>query len=546
MGVNLDVATLSRVLKHYKRPEIQQAIVEAGQNKEAVGSFGGQGYAKRPDVLVYPNDVMELVKSGVTSFHVSEEIWTNPQAIQLNMKKNEYNDLRRGWDLVLDIDCPFWEFAKITTWLFVKALQEHGIKSITSKFSGNKGFHVGVPFEAFPSRFNDQDTKDMFPEGPRKIAAFLLDYISEKHVEIRGTKIVFGGQFEYTLTELADKVGKPVEELIQTYCNHCGKKVKDETTRKTLFTCSQCEGNFEGGLDDEYKSCPKCKIIMERSVIETGKKCCSKPELEKKFDPSIIVEVDTVLIAPRHLYRAPYSYHEKSGLISVPILPEEILTFEKIRAEPAAVQVGELKFLDRRTANPEEGMKLLLESFDHEARKDQKQFVLDELEKSERGNREFEEIQTAIPEKFFPPCICAISKGLQDGKKRAVFMITNFLSSCGWDYEQIEDWLKEWNQRNAEPLRDQYYLGQVRYAKQTKKRVLPPNCDNEAYYKSFGVCKPDNFCKYVKNPANYAIRRARFAQKQDHKSKKDNNISKDKPKEKTTTEEQIKRPLKRL
>jgi len=53
--------------------------------------------------------------------------------------------------------------------------------------------------------------------------------------------------------------------------------------------------------------------------------------------------------------------------------------------------------------------------------------------------------------------------------------------------------------------------------------VLPPNCDNCAYYKSFGVCKPDNFCKYIKNPANYAIKRARYAQNEGGKGKKRGN-----------------------
>ena len=520
---------LSRVLKHYKRLDVQNEIVKAAAGKEAVGSFEGKGYAKRPDVLVYANDVLEQVKNGVTSFHLSEETWSNPQRIATEMKKNEYDNLRTGWDLVLDIDCPQWEFAKIVTWLFIRSLQEHGIKSITAKFSGNKGFHIAVPFEAFPERIHETPTKDLFPEGPRKIAAYLLDYIGNRHVEVKEDKVIFGGQSSYDINELTQKTGKTSEELVKRYCINCGKKAAEEKTQ-TQFTCPQCESVIIA--DAQYLQCPKCKILMEKTTLE-GKKCCAKRKIVSVFNPLAIVEVDTVLIAPRHLFRAPYSYHEKSGKVSVPIDPNKILEFEKKDAEPDIIQVGKYPFLTREGVIPGEGKKLLVEAFDFVARKEHKIQELDELEKGERREgKEFEEINFAVPDKFFPPCMQLISAGLKDGKKRAVFIITNFLTSCGWDYEKTEDWLREWNKRNPEPLRDQYYLGQVRYAKQTKKKVLPPNCDNLAYYKAFGVCKPDMFCKYIKNPANYAIKKARYAQREEENNSTNNNRGKKKKTEK--------------
>ncbi|MBU2561283.1 MAG: hypothetical protein KKD17_03220 [Nanoarchaeota archaeon] len=519
MAERMDPVTLSRVLKHYKRVEVQNEIVRAAQNKEAVGSFGGKGYAKRPDVLIYPNDVMEQVKNGVTSFHLSEELWSNPQRISTEMKKQEYETLRIGWDLVLDIDCPQWEFARIVTWLFIKALREHDIDAITAKFSGNKGFHIAVPFEAFPERVHDAQTKDLFPDGPRKIAAYLLDYIGKRHVAVKEDNIVFGERFSYTMDELKEKTGKSTEELVQTCCTNCGKKKSSQGGRQVQFICPQCTSTIAGSEDEQYRTCPKCKIIMEKAVIDTSKKCCLKPRMTTVFNPLSIVEVDTVLIAPRHLYRAPYSYHEKSGLISLPIHPDKILEFEKKEAEPDRIKIGRHPFLDREGIVAGQAKKLLVEAFDFVARKEQKTREIEEGTKIERHslNKEFEEVQTAIPEKFFPPCIQLIAKGLPDGKKRAVFILTNFLTSCGWDYDQAEEWIKAWNQRNVEPLRDQYYLGQIRYAKQQKKKVLPPNCDNNAYYKSFGVCKPDNFCKYIKNPANYAIKRARYSQREEGK-----------------------------
>ncbi|MFC1741870.1 DNA primase small subunit domain-containing protein [Nanoarchaeota archaeon] len=519
----MDPVTLSRVLNHYKRREVQSEIVAAAAHKEAVGSFGGKGYAKRPDVLVFPNDVLEQVKNGVTSFHVSEELWSNPQMISVNMKKHEYDDMRIGWDLVLDIDCPFWEFAKLTTWLFVRALREFGVDAVTVKFSGNKGFHIGVPFEAFPETFKDVSTKDYFPDGPRKIAAFLLDHISTKYVKVVGDKVQFTEQFSYTLQELESKTGKATHELVKRFCSNCGKKTKDDMDEKKVqFVCAQCEGVVDGDMSEDYKSCPKCKVLMERSVVDLSKKCCSRPAPVATFDPLSIVEVDTVLIAPRHLYRAPYSYHEKSGLVSVPIHPDSILDFEKSSAEPDDVEFGKHTFLLREGVVRGHAAKLLLQAEEFAGRKERRLRDIEDMEQLERkdSRREFEDVQTAIPESFFPPCIQLISKGVKDGRKRAVFLLINFLSSCGWEYDDIEEWLKKWNSRNAEPLRDQYYLGQLRYAKQHKKKVLPPNCDNNAYYKSFGVCKPDMFCKYVKNPANYAIKRARYASKQDMKGKK--------------------------
>ena len=64
---------ISTLLKHYKRADIQQALVSAAERKEIAVSYGGTGYGKRPDVLSYPRDVLEMVKQGATSFHYGNE-----------------------------------------------------------------------------------------------------------------------------------------------------------------------------------------------------------------------------------------------------------------------------------------------------------------------------------------------------------------------------------------------------------------------------------------------------------------------------------------
>ena len=81
------------------------------------------------------------------------------------------------WDLVIDIDCPCFEYSKDTAFLVIEWLKHSNIRSISCKFSGNKGFHIGVPFEAFPSRVVGEDIRLTFPETPRRVAAYIHEKI---------------------------------------------------------------------------------------------------------------------------------------------------------------------------------------------------------------------------------------------------------------------------------------------------------------------------------------------------------------------------------
>ena len=84
----------------------------------------------------------------------------------------------------------------------------------------------------------------------------------------------------------------------------------------------------------------------------------------------------------------------------------------------------------------------------------------------------------------------------------------------------IEKRIREWNKKNPEPLKETIINGQLNYHKRNKENILPPNCDKKMYYKDMRVCMPDNFCKKVKNPVNYAILKAKIGKK-DLKSNKD-------------------------
>ncbi len=427
---------LSTLLKYYKREDIQKAILKSSKDREIAVSYGLKGFGKRPDILKYPRDILEFVKRGTTSFHCSEELWNKPLQLNPGLKKEELNILRKGWDLVLDIDCPFLEYSKFAADLLVQALRYHGVTSISVKFSGNHGFHIAVPFKTFPEKIHKIPTKDWFPEGPRKIALYLQEmirpFLAKKILKIDSLK------------EILKKSGKKRDEIIKN----------------------------------------------------------------NQFDPFAVLDIDTVLISSRHLYRMPYCFNEKSGLISIPIDPNDIIIFDKKDAVPDKVKPN-LKFLEHKDIKKNEAKKLLIQAFDFKIKEEKQKIKL---------NKEYETPKAAIPTESFPPCIQTILKGLEDGKKRSVFTLINFLTCCGWSHDEVEDFLKKWNKKHKEPLREGYFLGQLRYHKTHNKKILPPNCQNKSYYQDMHICTPDNLCKKIKNPVNYAIIKQKFLYRNKNKS----------------------------
>ena len=209
----------------------------------------------------------------------------------------------------------------------------------------------------------------------------------------------------------------------------------------------------------------------------------------------------------------PYSLHEKSGLASIPLNPEKVMEFEKNNANPENLRISRFRFLDKRNIKRNDAAKLLTQAMDFTSARE------DEIKLEAKKDYE---IKSALPEEFFPPCIRLINSGLADGRKRALFILINFLTSVGWDYEKIENYLKEWNKKNTEPLRENYLVGQLRYHKTQKKKILPPNCNNMMYYVDIGVCKPDNLCTKIKNPVSYSQRKAFFYSKEPKELKKEN------------------------
>ncbi|MCK4521918.1 MAG: hypothetical protein KAU20_05050, partial [Nanoarchaeota archaeon] len=166
------------------------------------------------------------------------------------------------------------------------------------------------------------------------------------------------------------------------------------------------------------------------------------------------------------------------------------------------------KFLDESNVARGEAKKLIVSSFDYGEKKE---------EIMVKGGRKYEELKSALPEDFFPPCIKNILKGLEDGRKRSLFILVNFLTSVGWDYDKIEGLLRKWNKKNKEPLREVYLIGQMRYHKTQKKKILPPNCQNKMYYQDLQICKPDKLCEKIRNPVNYSRRKTFYLNKKGKK-----------------------------
>lgn len=515
--------TKSTLLLHYKRNDIQSEIINNSKDLE-IGTKYDFGYGKRPEILTYRSEILDFAKKGCTSFHMSEERWSNPLQLGPNLKKKDLENLRIGWDLVLDIDCPYWEFSKLSSKLIIKALNDHGIKrSVSIKFSGNKGFHIGVPFESFPKTINNKETRTLFPEAARIIALYLFNYIKDKYPF--KNNIVDFDRKTYSIDKIKEITNKSFKELTENTCEKC-KKVKVEQNYKYMFICENCESKYDTDKTTDYIECQKCKkIIKNKQMISLRSKnlkyCdCKDTNTITKFNFLNLIDIDTILISSRHLYRGVYSFHEKSGLVSAPFNPEKIDKFKKKFCHPDNLKISKYRFLDRKNAIPNEAEKLFIKAYaEHD--KNQSKIVQKEQNIYQTSTQpEFEEIEDEIPKEFFPPCMTLGLKGLEDGKKRFLFSLINFLSMTGYNYERIYEIIKEWNNNNLENLRETNLLGQFNYAKQNKKKILPPNCDNDAYYKELGICQPDNICQKIKNPVNYAKRKQKFGKKPIKKKEK--------------------------
>jgi len=438
------MSDLNKIQSYYSRPDVQKAILEVASGREVVSVFKDGRFGSRPNILQYPEDIIQSVKTGTVSFHGSVERWMQPMKLDPGMTKVQLDRLRSGWDILIDIDVADFEIAKTAAEYVIKALKEHGISSMSMKFTGGKSFHIGVPFEAMPKKIDMKPTEMLYPEAMEKIMEYIKWYTTEP---LRDALLELA-----TPTELAERVGKPLSDIVG----------------------------------------------------------------DEGIEPFKIINMD--IFGSRHMFRLPYSLHEKSLLVSLPIGPEQLSGFKKEDAAPEKIKVAEV-FL-RRDISREDARALVVEAFDWATKyMKEKPEALPKPEKKQMIKK--------IAETDFPPCIQSIYKGVADGRKRSVFVLINFLHNMGWNTEEVEKRLAEWNENNYPPLRANYIRSQLRWYIQQGRNLLPPNCDNENFYCSFNVCKPDSLCIAgtkinpqealqpcspgitIKNPVNYAFRKMR-------------------------------------
>ncbi len=168
-----------QILKYYSQPFVQKAILETAKGRETVCAMEDRRYMRRPDTILYARDIEEKVKSGATSFHCSVERWSQPMQLSPDMKHEEIEQLRTGWDFILDIDAKGKiEHARIAASIILDFLRDMNVKA-GIKFSGSRGFHIGISCNAFPKKIDYKETRTLYPELPRAITCFLRDKISD-------------------------------------------------------------------------------------------------------------------------------------------------------------------------------------------------------------------------------------------------------------------------------------------------------------------------------------------------------------------------------
>jgi len=490
-------------LSYYARKDIQKAMFEFCKNRETVPRYL-EGFGKRPDCFDYPNDIFIAAKKGATSFHCSEEIWEDPLKINTNMTPDEYNEIKIGWDFLIDIDSKYLDYSKIAAKLLIDELEKHGIKHYGIKFSGSKGFHILVPFKAFPRIFGDETTKDKFPEWPRLIASYLFDRIKEP-MNQSILKLTSRDQLEEKGELISEHTcpkckGPTIKKKIGIYkCPnfHCRAEVKSMKSNREKMICPSCNDWMNRVEFDEVVYCENCKLSsaqIEAQRSGFGVDLENTPDFKEEITTKSTQDsIDIVLVASRHLFRAPYSLHEKTAFASIVLTKAEIENFKPTDADPFKIKEP-LSFMP--ASINEEAKELLFQALDNQ------KHIEEKTKKYEGEGVDLSGL--TITEEMFPPIIKKLNKGIQDdGRKRALYILLSFYNSLQFPQDYIEEKIEEWNKKNRVPLKDGYIRSQIFWF--SKRKPLPPNYSNPIY-KDFGITGPPE--PGMKNPINYTIKKA--------------------------------------
>jgi len=516
------VKSITRI--YYSNPKVQEAIFTFSKDREVVPSYMMEQFGKRPDALIYPADITSLVNKGATSFHTSEELWNDPLQINSDMSPKDIDELRKSWDLLIDIDSPFFDYSKIAARLIIDEIERHGVKNYGIKFSGSKGFHIIIPAKAFPETYKSQETKKMFPEWPRAISEYIMYKIrSVYNKEVTKQDINFKALQERTkltkqdITEILcpncgnqSKKGK----IVKYECPECKTTIerKNSNSNRKKLRCIQdnCSGNLNVVNKKDYFFCESCKTSSIDKKHKSDKKVTYTKEaksqifsddFKEEIAGSKIASLDLVLVSPRHLFRAPYSLHEKTALASVVITKDQIETFAPKDANPLKVKVRNFY----PEVNSGEATNLLDAAISWKALQD------DQEENSQiiKKYKTFDKIDLSnISEDIFPRPIKKLLKGLNEGRKRALFILITFLRSINFSADYINKRVRQWNQLNDPPLKEGYVKSQIDWHLKQKRQILPPNYSNNNFYKDLNLLDASSMPR-SKNPISEVMRKAR-------------------------------------
>lgn len=228
-------------------------------------------------------------------------------------------------------------------------------------------------------------------------------------------------------------------------------------------------------------------------------------EAPSKLNPFYFVEIEKGW-GNRHMFRAPYSFNEKTWLVSVPMDFSSLKSFSPKDAEfDRVLSANHPNFF----GGEGDASDLLTDAMDWNAlHKKEPQKIAKPVIKIKWENK--------VPEDLFPPCIKLILAGLGEGRKRSVFTLVNFLKTMNWMPEEIEQKITEWNTKNTPPLPASTIISTIRYHE--KRQLTPANCFSDPYYVSFGVCRPDDTCKLINakktsNPVAYPFKKMKRPKK---------------------------------
>ncbi len=460
-----DISNL--LIKFYKEnDEVLEDIVKISQNREVGYMLKNGSFGHRPSKIDTKEDIINYIKKGALSFHVSIERWIDLNVLKETKSKKELNEYRMGWDFIIDIDAKDIFLSIIVARNIVKYLKDREIEKFYIKYSGGKGFHIAIPWEIFPmyskirkkDEIVEEETRKTFPDLARILAYYIYKevenniikdieyYFSEKEIKERY------GVEGYNLRELIeiDTIAISTRHLIRNIYSINEKTISyDEKSRKISVSLSipikdkEIFGKDIESISEKLKSMSKLDNFVYENI------------------PFLTEELD---------------YKESSSLKS---LIEDAVTWEYSNYLNLDLNLLELPKKENKEA--------------------------------EKAIREIKKSKIDITEDLFPPCIKAILNGeIEDGRKRSLFILLAFLTNIGWSMDKIEKYVTEWNNKLNEPLRERYLEYQTEWFKKNikaGKSYLTPNCNNEIYYKDMGVCKPDEICKIIKNPLSYPIKK---------------------------------------